>query len=74
MKPLHRSVTGLLIAIASLPVLMSLLACIPVPLGDPENSRIDPDLNGLWIMEDGPDEWVLLFEPYDKRTWLVSMV
>ena len=40
----------------------------PVPLGDPEKSRVDSWFNGLWW--DGDEVWV--FEPYDKRTWLVS--
>lgn len=71
MKPIHRSCIGLAIAIVSLPLFMSLLACLPVPIGNPEKSRIDPELSGMWIMDGGA---LVLIEPYDKRTWLVSLV
>ncbi len=44
-------------------------ACLPVPIGNPERSRVDPELGGLWIgMGDAPA--VVLLQPYDKRTWL----
>jgi hypothetical protein len=71
MKPIHRSLAGLAIASISLPVLLSLLACLPTPIGDPEKSRIDPSLSGMWVMD---DEGIVLIEPYDKRTWLVTLV
>ena len=72
MKPMHRSLSGLLIAIVTLPVFMSLLACLPVPVGDPEKSRIDPGLSGLWFM---PGEAAIVFiEPFDERTWLILMM
>ena len=41
---------------------------MPVPLGDPEKSRVDPWFNGLWLGDGG----VWVFEPYDRRTWLVT--
>ncbi len=66
-KSKHRVLTGLAIA------LVGLLGCLPVPIGDPEKSRIDPELNGMWLMDGGDsDPAVTLFEPYDKRTWLIS--
>lgn len=71
MKPLHRSLSGLLIAIVSVPLFISLLACLPVPIGDPEKSRIDADLSGIWLV--GDDTSVALIEPYDKRTWIVTL-
>lgn len=66
-----RSTIGALMMLAILPILAGLLACMPVPIGDPERSRIDPDINGVWVMEDG-DFAFYAFEPYDKRTWLVT--
>ena len=56
-----------------LPVFMGLLACIPtfpVPVGDPEKSSIDPDISGVWLTAEEAVFYV--FEPYDKRTWLVT--
>ena len=69
MKARQRSLTGLLLAIILIPVLAGLLACLPVPIGDPERSRLDPALNGLWLWAEG----LAVFEPYDKRTWLVVL-
>jgi len=55
-----------------IPIFAGLLACMPVPIGDPESSRIDPDVTGVWIM-DGDESSVAayVFRPYDKRTWLL---
>ena len=72
MKPRSRSLTGAVIAVLVLPVFVGLLACLPVPIGDPEKSRIDPELSGMWIGT-FDDLDVALFEPYDKRTWLLTM-
>ncbi len=58
-----------------IPIIAGLLACMPVPVGDPERSRIDPAMNGWWVMtdEDG-DAALCVLRPYDKRTWLVIRV
>jgi hypothetical protein len=71
MNARQRSLSGLLLAIALIPILAGLLACLPVPVGDPERSRVDPDMTGIWL---GFDGGVTYFEPYDKRTWLVTSV
>jgi hypothetical protein len=74
MKPIHRSLAGLAIAAVSLPLFLSLLACLPVPVGDPEKSRIDPELSGIWLhMAEGEIPAITFLEPYDKRSWLVTM-
>ena len=70
-----RSRAGLLVSILILPVLLGIMACfvLPVPIGNPEKSRIVPQLTGAWISElDRGNSWLLIFEPYDKRTWLVT--
>jgi hypothetical protein len=53
------------------PIFAGLLACMPVPIGDPEHSRIDPELSGLWVMDSGDAVDLYLFHSYDKRSWLV---
>ena len=47
-----RTFTGALLMLGILPIFAGLLACMPeyVPLGDPEKSRIDPELNGYWFI------------------------
>lgn len=76
MTPKSRSLSGAALALVLIPIFAGLLACIPVPIGDPERSRIDPELTGVWAVLT-PDATIdeagfYVFEPYDKRTWLVS--
>ena len=73
MNPRYRSFSGALIAIFAVPVFLGLTACLPtfpVPVGNPEKSRIDPYVSGIWMWED--EESFYVFEPYDKRTWILS--
>jgi len=70
-----RSLSGIALMLLIIPIFAGLLACMPVPIGDPERSRIDPDLTGIWViladeLFEG-DVGFYVFEPYDKRTWLV---
>ncbi len=76
MTPRSRSIGGGLMMLAIIPVIIGLLACMPVPIGNPERSRIDPELSGLWTLQDSEGDMagIILLEPYDKRTWLGMMV
>lgn len=72
MQARHRSLFGAAMAVFALPVFVGLTACLPtfpVPVGNPEKSTIDPAISGVWVGEDATF-WV--FEPYDKRTWLIT--
>ena len=61
-----------------IPIFAGLLACMPeyVPLGNPERARIDENMSGLWFVESDEDlvGSFVYFEPWDKRTWLVTNV
>ena len=75
MTPKIRSFSGAALMLVIIPIIAGLLACMPVPIGDPERSRVDPELNGVWALtEDSDDSVYYLFRPYDKRTWLVITV
>jgi hypothetical protein len=57
------------------PWLLVLTACLPtfpVPVGDPEKSRIDPYISGTWVSTMNGKS-ILVLKPYDKRTWLLSV-
>lgn len=71
MGNLYRRLGGLALALIMIPVFVGLLACMPVPVGDPERSKIDPARTGAWfgVADDVP--LLFFYEPYDKRTWLV---
>ena len=71
MTPRQRSFTGTALALLLVPVVLGLMACLPVPLGDPERSRVDAAMNGVYANRDG-DPGCMIFEPFDKRTWLVT--
>jgi hypothetical protein len=71
MKPIHRTLAGMGIAAILLPVLIGVLACLPVPIGNPEKSRIDPEMSGVWF--DVFDETLWLIQPYDRRTYLITL-
>ena len=74
MTPRARSWTGLVVTVVAVPALIGILACmsLPVPIGDPEESHVDPALSGVWLQSDAEIIW--LFQPYDRRTWLVTGV
>ena len=73
MDPRYRSFPCALMAIFAIPVFLGLTGCLPtfpVPVGNPEKSRIDPHITGIWMLED--EDLFYIFEPYDKRTWILS--
>ena len=76
MKSRSRSFSGVALMLVLIPALAGILACMPVPIGDPERSKIDTDLIGVWAAVpsgDNPDEAAFyVFERYDKRTLLIT--
>ena len=72
MTPKIRSFSGAALMLVIIPMFAGLLACMPVPVGDPERSRIDPGLNGTWALEsDDEVGGIYQFLPWDKRSWLM---
>jgi hypothetical protein len=69
-----RSASGGLLMLIIIPVIVGLLACMPVPIGDPERSRIDSEVTGVWVWLSNDEQAFYAFEPYDKRTWLLTGV
>jgi hypothetical protein len=69
-----RSVSGALLMLMILPAIVGLLACLPVPIGDPERSRVDPEITGVWAIVADSETVFYVFEPFDKRTWLLTGV
>ncbi len=70
----NRSRAGLIVSILIVPLLLGVMACfvLPVPIGDPEKSRVDPAMSGIWLTADESEGWLVALEPYNKRTWLVT--
>lgn len=72
MKPTTRSISGAILMLAIIPAIVGILACMPVPIGNPERSRVDPEISGVWLFLDKSEPGFYAFEPYDKRTWLLT--
>lgn len=66
-----RSLGGAALMLVIIPVVVGLLACMPVPVGNPERSRIDQNLSGAWLLAEDSDLTMYQFLPWDKRTWLI---
>jgi hypothetical protein len=52
--------------------LLGLCSCLPVPLGDPEKSKVDARFNGVWEWREGGKRYLVVFQPYDERTYFVD--
>jgi hypothetical protein len=78
MKSRSRSFSGIALMLVLIPMFAGILACMPVPIGDSERSKIDPELTGVWAALSNEANFdqasFYVFEPYDKRTWLISGV
>jgi hypothetical protein len=76
--PRRRGLQGCITALLFMILMFAVTACLETPIGDPERGWVDPRVTGAWLVggEDvdayGGELW--LFEPYDSRTWLVTVV
>jgi hypothetical protein len=57
-------------------VLLAVVGCISIPLGDPEKAKVDDKLFGAWITKPGDDGKQTLFTVvgYDSHTSLVTQM
>ena len=78
MKARTRSISGALMMLVIIPIFAGLLACMPeyVPLGNPERSRVAPEMTGIWWVDSREEliGQVVVLQPWDKRTWLVISI
>lgn len=62
-----------LLGVAPLVVaILCLTACVKYPVGDPEKSKVDPKLSGVWRSQEPDGATLLVFRPYDARTYFVK--
>lgn len=72
-NPRHRrSLGGLLMFLVMAPFLVCVLACLDAPIGDPETSKLNPKLTGVWLGELEDEQVLFVLQPFDKRTYLVG--
>ena len=70
-KRIVRTWVGVLLALPVLAVVVGLWACLPVPVGDPEKSKVDDKLIGAWVAKDGDEKTVYVVQTWDPRTYVV---
>lgn len=76
-----RSWTGILLSLPILALILGMWACLPVPVGDPEKSKVDDKLLGIWVPEPSKDpakadsETSLYFvQQWDAKTYIVDAI
>ena len=69
----HRTVLGIVLFVPLAALLLVMFACLPAPVGDPSNSKVDPGLTGAWKGTDPDGKAVLaLVRPWDEHTYYVE--
>ncbi len=75
--PRPKQLAPLLLALPLAAAVLFLDACLPVGVGDPETSKIDPRLVGVWaeIEDDGTvGDMVVVLLPFDGRAYVLRTV
>ncbi|MBI1371873.1 MAG: hypothetical protein GC159_03815 [Phycisphaera sp.] len=76
--PDRRTLIPAIIAIPLAALILTLAACLPVPLGDPEQSKANDKLSGVWLerKDDGTvdESNIYVMIPYDARTHMLRVL
>jgi hypothetical protein len=51
-----------------------LSGCLSVPLGNPEQSKVDPKLEGFWAYEEEQEGMIVGVYPFDGRAYVIDCV
>jgi hypothetical protein len=69
----QRTLLGVILFVPLAALLLVMFACLPAPVGDPENSKVDPAIAGAWTATDDDGREVLvLARPWDTHTYYVE--
>ncbi len=73
-----RSLVLMLVSLPIAAVILGIMACLPVPVGDPETSKVDAKFTGAWLLpnpgdnkDDENKRQLYVVAPWDSRTYLV---
>ena len=64
--------SGITIVAACLTALVIATGCLPFPLGDPAQSKVDSKLVGFWLNDSAEDRDLIALYPYDEHTYLMQ--
>lgn len=60
------------LALLAIPCLLA--SCLPVPLGDPAKSKVDPALKGFWRLTSGEKNMLIVIAPFDEHAYIMDAV
>jgi hypothetical protein len=76
MKPAHRTLLAIALSLPLAVILLATFACLPAPVGDPEKSRVDESLTGIYqgVAKDADSKDVALaiLRPWDAKTYFLN--
>jgi hypothetical protein len=67
----RRTLLAIVLMVPMFALMIVMMGCLPVPVGDPDNSTPDEALNGAWIQREDDKETLYMVQSYDKHTHLV---
>lgn len=67
-----RRATPLGLWVALIVLVAGLAACLPVPLGSPSESKIDPAFTGVWYREAAGHGMLFIVAPFDDHAYTVE--
>jgi hypothetical protein len=67
----QRTILGVVLFIPMAAMLVTMFACLPAPVGDPEKSAVDEKLSGVWLGDSKKDDEkpIIVLRPWDKHTY-----
>jgi hypothetical protein len=69
-----RTFLGIALFVPLAAILLATFACLPAPVGDPETSKIDDALTGIYRGGDAQSTILVLIRPWDSHTYLLEYV
>jgi hypothetical protein len=79
MTPARRTLLGVALFVPLAAVLLTMFACLPVPVGDAATAKLDDKLTGAWklVPSDPADKdtvTVAVLRPLDEHTWFLQYI
>ena len=67
---MKRSTPVVVVGLVALALVVA--GCLPFPLGDPQQSKVDPKLAGHWMSDDAERPMIVSVYPFDNHTYVVE--
>jgi hypothetical protein len=75
MKPTQRTLLAIALSLPLAVLLLAVFACLPAPVGDPEKSKVDESLSGIYqgdpVNPNSKETPFAVLRPWDAKTYLL---